>query len=196
MRHFLSYDTNGKLLGIHTYVHQPSQLGGWPADYDLENPASTNENVTAWKNGLKTPGIDGFVLYECPCSPTMKTCSCPSDRFADSYLDNGDLTPRPASGLLIDNGPVSTGSTIDSPPGTIMKLKVTCAGAPDGSSVTIAQSPFVQVLDTSDATVDLAITSGETPEINLTAPAQGMCADLRIGGDHVQQMSLKIRGWV
>lgn len=195
MRHFLSYDSSGKLLGIHTYADGPSQLGGWPADYDLENPDTTNENVLAWKSGLKNQNVDGFVLYDCPCSPTVKTCTCPSQRFSDSYLESGVLTPRPTSGLLIDGGPQTSGSTLDSPPGTVLKLKVTCATAPDGSKVSVTQLPVVQLLDTSDLTTEVTLTSGETPEINVTSPAQGLCGELRITGDHVQPMSLKVRGW-
>jgi hypothetical protein len=193
MRHFLSYDATGLITGQHTYKDVGSQLGGWPEEFDLDNPDSTNQAVIDWKAGLGTLP-HGFVLFDCNCPCTNGVCPCCNAHRVNYRVDltTKQAVEKPASGLLIDGAPVAVGAKLDRAPGTPLELKITAIGAPDGALVTVAQGP-VEVMQTSP--VEVAFTSDISAPLTLVAPAQGSCGKIRAYGLYTKPVDLEIRGW-
>jgi hypothetical protein len=193
VKHYLSYDSAGKPVGIHTHSHSGTKLGGWPDDCQLDNPTCPNP-TSKWfrENIIGQNGAVGFVALNCDCSPTEGVCSCASEAFSTMKVVNGVLVDR-LQGSLIKNGSlVATGSKIKAPPGTKLAFSIACVGVPDGSTVGVFHKGAI-VLEESPLT--LTFTSGQTPTFEVTAPAQGANSLIACYGLDILPLGFEIIGW-
>ena len=62
MKHFLGLDADDKLVSTHTHKTYKTGLGGWPVEFDLDNPDSTNPGVIGFKQNMKTKTITTVFL--------------------------------------------------------------------------------------------------------------------------------------
>jgi len=196
MKHYLSHDTNGKIVGVHTHHHHQTQLGGWPDDRQLEDPGSEDETVQSLR-GAQLGGANGaiaFIAYNCPCAPTETRCACAPTKAGNARVAEGKLVDKKTGSLVIDGSPAASGSTVKRPPGTKIKFSVASAGAVDGSKVVVQQGGPVAIID-SDKPVELAFADGMTPTFEVVAPTQGMTGGIMVNGDDFAPIYVYVRGW-
>ena len=195
MKHFLGLDADDKLVFTHTHKTYKTGLGGWPVEFDLDNPDSTNPGVIGFKQNMKTKTIVKWVGYDCPCSPSVGVCSCASKRRVDHCCVDGALVAKPVAGLLVDGSPHTPGVIVDRPPGTPIEIKIASADTPDDGTVLVMQEDVIRLLETLDYSVELTFTGGETNPATLYAPAQGVVGRVTAYGEHTCPLELRVRGW-
>lgn len=196
MKHYFSHDANGRLVGIHCYHHEGTKLGGWPDhirpdDEDAEHEAarSLRKEQLGGANGAVE-----FIVYNCPCPPTMTRCACPSMKLGIARVVDGKLVDKKAGGLLVDGALVADGATIKRPPGSKVMVSIVCVGVINTSAVTIYQTPQVRILD-ADKPIQLVFTDGQSEGFELVAPVQGLTGAIRAIADDVQPLTLHLLGW-
>jgi len=200
MRHFISYDTNGQLVGVHSHKFARGGLGGWPEDYDLENGLeAVNDSARAFAQRLiKVHGdrIVGFIKYECPCPATAGSCRCANMRRVDHVAcdERCTLVAKPASGVLVDGATWDGHSEVVRAPGAAIVLKVVCAEAEDGATVTLVQAKSPRLWSPTDP-IELTFTNGETPEQTIYAPPRSLTGMVQFYGHCVTPMNMPVVGW-
>lgn len=197
MKHYLSHDTKGKIVGIHSFGHAQMKLGGWPDDRLLEDAASAHEHVV----NMRTKELNGpngaieFIAYNCPCDPTLQRCNCAANKSATARVADGKLVDKKVGAVVIDGSPVTNGGTIKRPPGTKVELRVVSADAVEGSAFSVFQGS-VALMDVDGAgPLDLTFTKGVSLPLSVFAPAQGLTGGLRIYGDDLAPIVVHVRGW-
>jgi hypothetical protein len=194
VRHYLSYDADGKLVGIHTHHHAGTKMGGWPDDCQLHNPNCQNPTSVWFRaNVVGKNGVIGFIALECDCSPTETTCSCASIDFATKKVVGGVLVSKLEGALLNGGTPITNGATLKRTPGTKLTLKVACVGVPDGTKMDLHQRGTVTTLE--EPHVELTFTDGETPTFEMTTPAQGLTGGIFLTSKDVIGIGLSLMGW-
>jgi len=194
MRHYLSHDTDGKLVGIHTHHHAGTMLGGWPDDCQLHNPACQNPTSKHFReNVVGKNGVVGLIPFDCHCSPTKTSCSCASHAFANKKVVDGALVNKLEGALLNGSSILKNKATVKAAPGSKLTMKVVCVGVADGSSIEVYQKGTVVLMETSP--VALVFTKGETPTFEVTAPAQGLSGALVLFSRDVVPILVGVVGW-
>lgn len=193
MKHYLAYDSEGTLVGIHTHHHAGTRLGGWPDDIRLDNPNCPSP-TSRWfrENVVGKNRCVGFIALNCECSPTETTCDCANKDFASKKVVNGALVSKLEGALLNGITLLQNDSTIQAAPGTKLTMKVLCVGVLDGSTVTVYQRGGV-VLDS--ISVVLTFTDGQTNTFEVTVPAQGISVRLTILGKETLGLVTTVLGW-
>lgn len=194
MKHYISYDAQGRLVGVHTIHHAGTQLGGWPDDIRLDDENCQHEAAQSIrKNVIGKNGAVGFVAYSCPCPATKTTCACANKKYAKSRFVAGQLVTKGEAAVILDGGPLANDATVSRAPGSQTAFRVACAGAANGAKVTVFQRGAVALMEASK--IELTFTDGETEEFTLVAPAQGLTGAVAILGDDILPMGLFLRGW-
>jgi len=192
MRHYLGIDSTGKVVSLHTYVDSPTQMGGWPLDFDICNPDSESAWVQDWLKKIKKKPEGGFVCFDCPCSPTEKTCRCPSVKMRGAYVVGGELVDCAASAFQIEGATVTPDHTLTRAPGTTVDVRV-LADVPDGTTATVYRSDMPAVFV--DPTIEVTFTGGVAGPFQITAPAQGFSGSIEVDGLKICPSRLTLRGW-
>jgi hypothetical protein len=194
MKHYLSYDITGKLVGIHTHAHAGTKLGGWPDDCRLDNPNCPNP-TSKWfrENIIGQNGVVGFIACECECSPTERDCTCASEDFASKRVVGGVLVSKLEGALLKSGAIIQNKATLRAAPGSKLSMKIACVGVVDGSKLDVYQKGQVMVLETNPVT--LTFTGGETEVFEVTAPAQGITGAIAVVSKDVIPISVSVVGW-
>jgi len=188
MRHFFYTNSEGRLLGT-TIKH-----GGYSDDHDLSDPGCSHPDVIRLlKHAATVEGFDRFVEYVCPCSSSDVDCPCAHNKVIEFYAEGSVLRPKSALLVLIDGvdiGPVSASPVVRTPGATVV-LKL-AADVPDGSQIVLQMGGKASIM--ADG-LTLTFAGGETPEVNLTAPALGMTGRvIGIGSKFVRQFSAQLKG--
>jgi hypothetical protein len=177
MKVFYGYDANGRLSSVETYS------GGWPTCTCCEgceclaNPDCTNPNCVSLRE-IRTqlhPHIIGYIAYDCPCPADAETCDCVSPKFGSSYVLDGALVDKPACSTYVDGAEIAFEAEVYKTPGSSVALKFVGANVPDGTEVT-CRTRGAQVYAETEFT--LTFSGGETNTVQLTAPAQGVGAQI------------------
>jgi len=197
MRHYFGYLADGALTSIET--HTP---GGWPpcdcspGCEGLSNPDCKHENSTTLRasRAKHRPDIVGYIAYDCPCPAEMKHCAGHvSVVFAENWVVDGKLTPKPVTKHYIDGEEVTQGQTIARPPGTELEYKIASPGIPDGTKVNCSQARSTWVAP--EAEWEMVFTNGETPVKRLVVPAQGAVGMVKAAGMLARGTRFRILGW-
>lgn len=198
MKHYMSYDAKGRLVGIHSFGHAQMKLGGWPDDRLLEDASSEHEHVV----NMRTKELNGpngaveFIAYDCPCDPTLQRCNCAGTKSATARVIDGKLVDKKVGAIVIGGSPFSNGGVIKRPPGTKVDLRVVSTDAADESMFNVFQSASVALMDMEgNGPLELAFTKGTSPVFSVIAPAQGLTGGLRIFGDDLAPIVVYVRGW-
>lgn len=193
MKSYMSYDADGRLVGIHTHKHAGTNTMGWAADCRLDNPNCPNP-TSKWfrENVVGKNGVVGFIAYNCACPPARLDCTCVNTAFATKRVVDGALVDKHEVVILADNEVVMADSLIRRPPGTRLQIELSGAVA-DGETVLVQERSVVAVMDEPSAT--LTFTGGKTSAVTLVAPAQGMTGLVSIWGRDIIPMKLSLRGW-
>jgi hypothetical protein len=194
MKHYLSYDAEGKLVGIHTHSHAGTGLKGWPDNCRLDNPNCPNE-TSKWfrENILGKNGVTGFVALNCECSPTEKDCPCASEAFQKMRLVGGVLVNKVEGALTeVGGGLIASGSTLRRAPGSKVKFKITGVGVTDGATAQVFQRGSVILAADS---LNVSFTGGDSEEFEVTFPAQGSQAMVAIFGKEIMPLAVSVIGW-
>lgn len=196
MKHYLSYDASGKIVGVHTHHHHQTQLGGWPDDRRLEDADSEDETVQSLRSAQLggASGATEFVAYNCPCSPTETRCTCASTKAGNARIFDGKIIDKKLGSLVVDGSPVVSGSTIKRPPGTPIQFSAASVEAEDGSKVVVQQGGLVMIFE-SDGPLELTFTKGATPTFTVIAPTQGFTAGIMVNGADFAPLYVYVRGW-
>jgi len=196
--HYLSFDATGYIVG-----YAP---GHWTTDWEGEDPTEDSppaplgshaRNVRDYLLGPDSPGTAiGLIEFTCACDALDADCPHVQERVADYYVADPEGTPaltaKPALTILVDdvshdpNDPTE----IEKTPGASVTLKLQAA-VPDDTAVTLKRSGAA--LYGSDPV--LTFDSGETNEVTLTAPAQGLVGELVARTLLVQPTIVRILGW-
>ena len=168
--HYLWHDSSGRICGV-----SPGHYG-WGGEDPTDPGVSADThayNVRDFMLNGAGMGITGGIDHACACAPGDDACQHAEEGFRDYYVDVGGtglLTAKAALTILVDgvSHPVHDGTPIQKTPGATVTLKLQAA-VPDGTEITLQRAGGA--IYGSDPT--LTFTSGETNEINLTAPAQG-----------------------
>lgn len=194
MKHYISYDAQGRLVGVHTIHHAGTQLGGWPDDIRLDDENCTHEAAKSIRaNIIGKNGAVGFVAYNCSCPATKTTCSCANKKYAKSKFAGGQLVTKLEAAVMLDGGPLANDAIVNRVPSSSTAFRVACANVPNGAKVTVFQRGHVALMEASK--IELTFTDGQTEEFSLVAPAQGLTGAVAITGDDVLPMGLFLRGW-
>jgi hypothetical protein len=196
VRHYFGYDINGSLTTVEIYG--PS---GWPSTHCMEDPECMEAAVTSLRESRAkdAPGVIDWVVFDCPCDPgqgdLLKDCGCFNTKYAENYVDtvSKTLVPKPMRTVLVDDVVVTPNQVITKDPGTVVVLKISAVGMPDGETAVCAQKGMVD-LCLEDAW-DLTFTGGVTDTKELTAPAQGTKGAVFVGGRLMRPMSFILRGF-
>jgi len=194
MRNYMSYDSSGRLVGIHTHRHAGTGMSGFASDCRLENQNCPNP-LSKWfrENVVGKNGVVGFVAYNCPCSPTKQDCTCVNHAYATSRVVDGVLVAKHSIALLVNGDLVEAGTTIKAPPGTKMQVEVVAVGIADGATVDVHQRSTVAI--TEDPITTLTFSNEKSNAIEVTAPAQGMVGQITFTGLELIASALNVRGW-
>jgi len=191
MRHFLSVDASGAIIGMAT------RGGGFTDDHNLDDPSCMHpEALNHRKLSARDPRFDRFVEYVCPCTSEELncTCECPRDRASDHYADGSALVAKPALTVLIDGASVGDpiGSTPHSrPTGSAVSLKL-LADVPDGHQVIVRTSRSAAIIR--EETM-LTFSGGETGSLELKAPANGVTGLVAGASKYVRPFKVMVQGW-
>ena len=187
MMHFLGYRADGGFGSIHTFQ------GGWPASRDLADANSTDEFVIGARERMLVDGIVGFIGVDCECACEAGSCSCAGTIFSLNYVKDGVMVPRPTTTKMqLDGADVADKAKLPRVPGTKMQFRVVAPDVEDGQVVTVSINGALLHLE---AVHELTITGGMSPEIELTAPAQGAVDIVSVGGIQVAPLRLDIIGF-
>jgi hypothetical protein len=179
MKHYFGYRANGSLASLHSYH------GGWPANLDLADENSTEELVVNQRQRLADdqPDIVGYLPFICDCDGSMGTCNCLSTAHKTMYADTdgGVLVMKSlTSDIKIDGVTVADGARLIRAPGTKLQFHVVCPDVADGQVLSIFNSNALLTAEGQQHT--LTVSGGQTPVLELTAPAQGSFGQLLFGG--------------
>jgi len=199
MKHWLIYDNDGLILGAERHPD------GWPAGVDPNDAGTSNAAAMNSRTRLDAsepqhlPTMAGWVLYECPCVSDSNpgNCLCVEARIADSYRAGDNVLTKPTIDLVVDGvvtPPTTLSTPVDKVPGAAVTLKlvVDTGAVDDGHQVVLRRAGTPHL---SQADVILTFTGGETNQVNLVAPGQGMIGCLRGISSRVASKHLHIRGW-
>ena len=193
MKHFLSYDETGNLQGQMSFTNAVTGHQGWPDEYELDNPNSTNKKTRDWLDSRKNKPA-GYVRYDCPCPPTEKDCAC-AGQYRVGYFWNGSaVVVKPDHAITVDGATYTPGEILSKPPGQALVVLVT-ADVPDGEKVSVMQPGNLQLLESTAAETLLEYTSGALPPFTLYAPAQGFVGGIALYGKCCTRLDIKVRGW-
>lgn len=194
MKHYFSYDANGQLIGIHVHSHAGTKLNGWGADCCLEDPDCEHHVAKHLREKiLGSTAAVGFIPYNCSCSPTEQECQCTSLIVATKRVSEGVLVSK-VRGAFVKGGEILPENTVlTQTPGEKFLMKMVAVGVPNGTTVRLIDRPGVALF--SPSPVDLTFTDGETPEIEVTTPAQGLTGYLLAISGLTIPLQLAIRGW-
>lgn len=193
MRHLLGYDATGEITGIHSHRQAATGLRGWPQSFELDNPDTVDPDSRAWLDSFKKKPTGGFVFYDCECPGTEAACKCAVTCVKDNHVKNGEIVSAERQLMIVQiaGESIAGESILDHPPGTALKLELTCDGC---ESVIVQQSARPQVLESTESELTIQLVAGKT-EIVAYAPALGLVGTLRITGVGFHPFRLAIRGW-
>jgi hypothetical protein len=77
---------------------------------------------------------------------------------------------------------------------SVLQLKIQVQDAPDGTVASVRRIGPVAIMATDQ--VDLTTTNGETAATQLIAPAQGLTAQIAVGGVGIISGSISVQGFV
>ena len=196
MRHYLSFNDQGHGVGIHSYsraVNETTSLRGWPEELALHDEASAHPYVqdtrTRWM--ADNPAIAKLVAYDCDCPPTETNCQCASRHFHESRLVGGAMVPRFTIAFTVNASAVV--APINRVPGTRVVVRLVSADVPDGTVVLVQQERSVSVMLQDE--VPLTFDHGQTPELILVAPGQGLTGRVLVRSPVCKSTELRLRGW-
>jgi len=194
IRHYLSYDAAGNMVGVHAFGD--SSGFGWPDTHALHEPGCEHPVVAGLRNDLVTryPHIDGFAIFECDCSPTDRDCRCSSEHRNTHRYIGGQFVRHLDTTVTIDGVSVALGSTITKPPMSVLQLRIQVQNAPDGTIASVRRISPVAIMATDQ--IDLTTTNGETPAVRLIVPAQGLTAQIAVGGIGIISGFISVQGFV
>ena len=190
MRHLFSYDSDGILVGTHSY--QQAGVRGWPAHYECDNPDSQQPDTRAWLGNLKTKPTGGLIFYECEHPGVGDPCACAADRQRNYYVEDGKFAALPVLVVELDGAGVEADGTVSRPVGAKLAMRISCEAPIE--TVKVEQSAQPQLLATTENNVEVAAVDG-VAAIDVWAPAQGMMGTLRISCRRCRSFRFNIRGW-
>jgi len=196
MKHYFTHDAKGRLVGVHTYHHEGTKLGGWPDHIRPEHDEPEHEVAQNLRDSHlgKENGAVGFVAYDCPCPPTKTRCNCAGVKLGHSRLVDGKLVNKKTGGFIVDGAPVTHGTKIKRPPGTPIQVYIACVGIADGEKAIVYQGGRVQLID-ADKPIELTFKDGRTENLDVVAPAQGFLGAIRVQADDMVGLELAVLGW-
>jgi len=176
MRHYFGYRADGSLPSLHTYH------GGWPSNLDLRDANSTEEIIVGQRARMaeSQPDIIGFVAFDCACDYAIGSCDCLSIAHRTMYVQDGALVSKPLTSLIkLDGATVTDGERLIRAPGTNLQFQVICPDVPDGQVLSVFNRNALLHPEQQNV---LTVSGGQTPVLELTAPAQGSFGQLLFGG--------------
>lgn len=96
--------------------------------------------------------------------------------------------------MLIDDVLWDGTSEVVRPPGTSLVLKVQCAEAEDGATVTLGQASTPRLWSPLEQ-VELAFTGGVTPGHTIVVPPRSLTGMVQFYGKCVRMMNMQVAGW-
>jgi hypothetical protein len=192
MRHFIWYDTNGSLRGVHRHSR------GWPDGEDLRDTQATTQKVLKIQERMsREPGFSGFAEYNCLCPSSVFMCTCAHQMLFDHYFDGERIVAKPE--LLIELGgevvPTITlvgDNYTDLTPGSTVQL-VLKAAVPDGHSVKVSNSPRGVPLLAEDTY--LTFDDGVSESVEVLVPDQGLSGIVGGQTNLIRRFAVVVRGW-
>lgn len=191
MKHYLWYKTDGSFGGPLTYQ------AGWPAGMDPSDPDDTDPLVVSNReNAEAQPDYDGILGYDCACTPPPDFCQCGVDRVGDSYAGGTPKVVTTKTAVVLELATVAESSNdytnpLDKTPSASLTFKLTGSQA-DGETAELVQiGPALHA----SLPQTLTFTAGETNEITLKVPAQGVAGGICIIGKDVPRLQFWLRGW-
>ena len=187
MKHYFSYDANGKLLSTET------MYGGFQQHHDFLDENCNDPVVVSLRTSRTAMGGIGFVEYDCDCESSVGTCECAGNKYLDSYVSNGSLVPRFDYNIVLDGTTtVQDEATVNYAPGTTISVQLTNSAAPDGTTIAISRRGNANLMLND---LNLTFVSGQTTSFNITAPAQGLSGWLILYGDKAQCKKFAVQGF-
>jgi len=197
MKHFFSYEPDG------TLYQQVVIKGGFPDDCNIDDPACTHPlsiHIREVQARLQAKPDNpwthsGMVKFECPCDESEGVCGCAPVKRLDAFwcTDTDCLRDKPAIDVLIDGSPVAHDARITRYPNQLFTCKVvaeTPSEIPDGAIATLWSAEMLE-----DGEITLTFTGGQSNEVTLRAPAQGITGKLVMLGLHVKVHRVFIKGF-
>lgn len=150
MRTWFGYDETGVLRSV-----EVKGRGGWPPDFDFRTAAE--KNIVDLRNERAKQGITSFIPYDCPCLPSVSSCACHNAAYGGSYVENGQLVPKPEV-LLHVNGTSGQGELGNILYDGLVEFFLT-GPVPDGATVDLIVAGMAKTPDH----LTLSFTGGKTP---------------------------------